>query len=211
MINTNESPEPRFQFDANKFEMLFPGTTTVEDALIQFLKKANLAPDLSVDKIGFLWKARILNEPELLKKRLNQMNISNPIINVRVILRGCIIGGGGPVEFCDLSKKSHESHKLTSGGHTYRTTGKGINIYGICKGKSCEANDKEVIVPINKRTLDLVNEKYDLKCPICSNIIIPKTVGFRNCEYKISGKKYENYKIENFNYIDRAENSREIK
>ena len=118
---------------------------------------------------------------------------------------GEVIGGGGPGEFgnLDLSKKSQKSYE----GHILGT---GINIFGICKGNSCQAYDKEVIVPINKGTLDLMNEKYDLKCPICSNIIIPKTVGFRNCKYKISGKKFENDKVENFSYTGRAD-SFEIK
>lgn len=199
-----------FHFDDSQVEMNFPKTITIEDALIQFLKKTNSLITLSTDKIVFFYKNRILNESNNLKKSLFQVFSINRDITVRVVDTG-LICGGGPVDFCDVSKKKHEGHKLTSDGPTYRITGKGINIYGLCKGNSCKAYDKEVIVPINKKTFDLINEKYDLKCPLCSNIIIPKTVGFRNCEYKISGKKYQNNNIEKFSFIDRADNSGEIK
>ena len=94
---------------------------------------------------------------------------------------------------------------------SYRITEKGINIYGICKGNNCIAKDKEVIVPIQNKFFDLIKEKYDLKCPKCSNIIIPKTVGFRDCEYQISGKKYENDKVEDFCFKERADSPDEIK
>lgn len=199
-----------FHFDDSPVEMNFPKTITVEDALIQFLKKTNSLITLSTDKIVFFYKNRILNCSDNLKKSLFQVFAINRDITVRVVDTG-LICGGGPVDFCDVSKKKHEGHKLTSDGPTYRITGKGINIYGLCKGNPCKAYDKEVIVPINKKTFDLINEKYDLKCPLCSNIIIPKTVGFRNCEYKISGKKYQNDNVEKFSFIDRADNSGEIK
>ena len=48
----------------NIFGLTFPNTTTVEDALNQFLKKANLMSDLSQDKIIFLCKGKMLNNPE---------------------------------------------------------------------------------------------------------------------------------------------------
>ena len=199
-----------FLFNDSQVEMIFPKTITIEDALIQFLKKTNSLIVLSPDKINFFYKHILLNKSDNLKKSLFQVFTKNLYITVKVIDTGDICGGG-PVDFCDVSKKKHEGHRLTSDGPTYRITGKGINIYGLCKGNPCKAYDKEVIVPINKKTFDLINEKYDLKCPLCSNIIIPKTVGFRNCEYKISGKKYQNNNIEKFSFTDRADNSGEIK
>ena len=119
----------------------------------------------------------------------------------------------GGVEFCDLSNKKYEHHSLSSDGPSYRTTGRGINIYGDCTGNGCIAHGKEVIVPIEKDHFDLIKEKFDVKCPECKNIVKPKTIGFRQCEYKITGKKYDNVnnKAEPFNYEDKADKSGTIK
>ena len=56
---------------------------------------------------------------------------------------------------------------------------------------------------------DLIIEKNNLKCPICKNIIIPNTVGFLQCEYKIIGRKKKNY--EEFNFKEIADNPGKIK
>ena len=81
----------------------------------------------------------------------------------------------------------------------------GINIYGICKNKKCIAFNEEVIVPLhNKKRFDLIEEKYDLECPECSNIIMPKTVGFYLCNYKIKGVKYQDDKKISFEFEGQA-------
>ena len=201
-----------FNFDDQTKCMEFPKDTKVRNALIEFFKSTNSKIVLEPEKISFIYKANILNIPKNLDKSLEQIFKRNPKnCIIKVMDTGSVIGGGGPVYFCDMTKKNHEDHKLTSDGNTYRTTGIGINIYGICKGKNCVAFDKEVIVPIKKKAFDLIGEKYDLKCPECDNIIIPKTVGFRLCEYKVYGKKYENGKIESFSFIDKADKTGKIK
>ena len=202
-----------FYCEGQTKNMEFTKDTKVKDALIEYLKSTNSKIDLSPERIKFLWIASILNNQINLDKSLEQIFKKRTTNNfkIKVIDIENSIGGGGPVSFCDLEKKNHEGHKLTSGSHTYRTTGIGINIYGICKGNNCIAFDKEVIVPIKKKVFDLIEEKYDLKCPVCNNIIIPKTVGFRLCEYKVYGKKYENDKIEKFSFIDKAAEKGEIK
>ena len=203
--------EINFEYSETKVIMNFPETTKIEDALIQFLRKTNSIVSLSPEKISFLFNSKIINLPNYLNKTLSQIfRPRTKNIKVKVISYRNILGGGGPVDFCDVSKKQHEIHELTADGPSYRTTEKGINIYGICKGNKCKANEKEVIVPIKKKSFDLVNEKYDLKCPECSNIIVPKTVGFRQCKYRIFGKKYNNNKIEDFNNIGEAGKSGQI-
>ena len=68
----------------------------------------------------------------------------------------------------------------------------GINIFGKCNGKDCIARKKNVIVPLGRTSqFDLINEKEKLLCPKCESFIIPKTVGFYCCEYKVSGIKLE--------------------
>ncbi len=120
-------------------------------------------------------------------------------------------GGGGAEEFCDVSKNNYSNHTLTSDGPSYRSTLPGINIYGDCTGNGCIAHGKEVIVPIEKDSFDLIKEKYNLKCPECHNVVKPKTIGFRLCEYRITGKKIDKDKIVPFSYEDRADKSGTIK
>ena len=196
--------------------MIFPKTTKIKDALIKFLKETNSIIDLSPAKRMFIFHNIILNKSEYLEKSLFQV-FKGGAVNFRINVKDTegIIGGCDdffPIDFCDVNRKRTEGHKLTKTKKgSYRITKKGINIYGICKGNNCIAKDKEVIVPIKKKNFDLINEKYNLICPICSNIIIPKTVGFRDCEYKIQGKKYQNNKIEDFCFTGRADNPGEIK
>ena len=111
-------------------------------------------------------------------------------------------GGGDSIEFCDVSNGKQE---LINSNIIYGTPNKGINIYGFCKEKNCIAYNKEVVVPINKDYFDLLRQKHDLKCPKCNNIIIPNTVGFLQCEYKVKGKKLKN--CEEFNFKEIADKS----
>ena len=49
-------------------DFIFPRTTKIEDALIQFLKKTNSIIDLSVEKTTFLFRGKILNSSQNYKK-----------------------------------------------------------------------------------------------------------------------------------------------
>jgi len=189
--------------------MVFQKNIVIKDALLQFLIATNSIITLDYNKIVFFSKNIILNEPQFLNKRLFHIFKRNKPI-IKVIDISVIGGGGSPINFCDVSKSIREGHKFSQDAPSYRTVGKGINIYGICKGTNCKAYNKEVIVPIKKKIFDLLEEKYELKCPECHNIIIPKTCGFYKCEYKISGKKVENDNIERFDFIERANNPDEI-
>ena len=121
------------------------------------------------------------------------------------------ITGGMPVKFTDVSKNQIKElgfSKNPKNIPSYRTVKKGINIFGFCRCKKCSARNKEVIVPIEGDKLDLIQDKDELSCPECESTIIPKTVGFYLCKYKIFGKKVgQNNIIENFeNPIGEAKN-----
>ena len=140
----------------------------------------------------------------ILKSDSNERLIDLGIQNNDVILTNIysIGGGGDSIEFCDVSNGKKE---LINSNIIYGTPNKGINIYGFCKEKNCIAYNKEVVVPINKNYFDLLRQKHDLKCPKCNNIIIPNTVGFLQCEYKVKGKKLKN--CEEFNFKEIADKS----
>ena len=55
-----------------------------------------------------------------------------------------------------------------------------------------------------------MKEKDDLECPECGGIIIPKTLGFHLCEYKIEGTKFIDKKGEDFEIKGKAENANSI-
>ena len=141
-----------------------------------------------------------------MNKRLSDLHFKNDKNIIRV--RDCenMFGGGGDfIEFCDVSNGKKELIKYNNFG----IPGKGINIYGYCKNDSCIAYNQEVVVHRNEKYFDLVQEKHNLKCPICKNIIIPNTVGFLQCEYKIMGRKLKNG--EEFDFKEIADNPGKIK
>ena len=135
-----------FQSDERKIEMTFPKKITVEDALTQFLIKTNSIINLSVNHIVFVCGPRVLNIPSNLKKTLSVLKANQCTIKV-VDQDNILAGGGYPVDFCDISRQIHEDHTLTSDGPSYRTTGKGINIYGKCRGRE----GKKIVLPMIKK------------------------------------------------------------
>ena len=89
----------------------------------------------------------------------------------------------------------------------YRIAQPGLNICGNCKCGNCIAFNDEVIVPLGRiYRYDLINEKENLRCPSCRNLIVPKTVLFYLCKYKINGKNIENDKIKSFEFFGQAAN-----
>ena len=71
---------------------------------------------------------------------------------------------------------------------------------------------KDVIPRIKKKKLDLIKEKNELFCPECEAPIIPKTLGFYLCKFKIYGKKIVGDRVEFFdNGVDEANNKDSFK
>ena len=115
----------------------------------------------------------------------------------RIIILSQAIAGGG-MTFTDVSKKNTVNLGFSSSAPSYRTANKGINIFGFCKKSGCNAYDKEVVVPISKNKVDLIEEKFSFHCPECDSIIEPKTVGFYLCKYHIYGSKLDDKILNDF-------------
>ena len=63
-----------------------------------------------------------------------------------------------------------------------------------------------------KKKFDLIEERNDLFCPECESLIVPKTVGFYLCKFKIYGKKLEDGQEQEFsNESDEASNKDTLK
>ena len=70
----------------------------------------------------------------------------------------------------------------------------GLNIIGICTNNNCDAKGKKVVYSPKfeeKLIFNLNENKFNCKCPICSLIIIIKSLCFSNCEYQFIGIKLE--------------------
>ena len=108
-------------------------------------------------------------------------------------------GGGGdiPLSFVDVEKGIVENLKFSDSAPNWRYVKKGLNLFGLCKNKKCEALNKEVIhvVGINHKKYNLQENILNIKCPICDGIVIPETCGFLKCEYQFDGDKIEEGKL----------------
>ena len=105
------------------------------------------------------------------------------------------IGGGAfPMKFSDL--KEHGFSTFSKSAPKWRYVYKGLNFYGICSCKFCDAGkDKnEVICPVNLKEneeFNLIENRDKIVCPICSSYIEAKTIGIYGCKITVRGKQVE--------------------
>ena len=100
---------------------------------------------------------------------------------------------------CEIQVKivNNETHEEKSEFYKRKKEGifnelkSGINVLGICSNKKCTKNNKEVISYYKDDKFELINNLYDIMCPFCSCIIIPKKIAFYKCNFIISGKKLD--------------------
>jgi len=186
-----------FNFEGERYGIYTYRTEELLSSVDEKLKK-----DLGIlnSELGYIWNGNLLDQ----NKTLKDLNIKDGA-GIIVSKYKHLIGGGLSINFADLSKNIYEEHYFSESAPDYRIVSKGINVYGICKGKKCEAYNKEVICPLKKKKyFDLLKERDDLECPICGYLMIPKTLGFYSCEYRIKGKKYEHDKIIPFDFKDKS-------
>ncbi len=200
-IIEKEKKNVRVNYNGKKSNLVCDIDETLSTVFEKFKKKSRVEEP----NLYFMHDGNKL-DPEM---KLNQMKFS--CIDIYAYEGNYVVGGIYSLNFTDISKGNTEEHYFANRGPLYRIIAQGINIYGICKGKKCEAYGKEVIVPLkNIKKFDLVDGKYDLECPVCGGIIMPKTLGFHLCEYKIKGKKFINDRGEGFELKEKAENKDSI-
>jgi hypothetical protein len=176
----------------------------IDETLSTVFEKFKKKSRVEEQNLYFMHNGITLN-PEM---KINQMKFN---CDIYAYEGNYLVGGINPLNFAGISKENTEEHYICYKGPLYRNISQGINIYGICKGRKCEVYEKEVIVPLKNITkFDLVNKKYDLECPVCGGVIIPKTLGFHLCEYNIKGKKFINDKAESFETNGKADNNDSI-
>jgi len=142
----------------------------------------------------FIFNAKLLNQ-DLTVVEAGLTNNCNIFVKSTKGIKGA---GGIPLMFTDLSKNKTKEIGLSKKTPSYKKVTKGINIFGICNCKKCKAYKKVVVVKIKKKKLDLIKERDKLFCPECEATIIPKTVGFYLCKFRIYGKKLLDDQVERF-------------
>ena len=173
----------------------------------EVIKRYRYKPNNNDESKRFIFNAKKINY----SLTVGELGINNNA-NIFVESTKRVKGGGCPMLFSDVSKNKTKEIGFSKNAPSYRKACKGINIFGICHCKICKAYKKEVVVRIKKKRFDLINEKDKLFCPECESLIIPKTVGFYLCKFKIYGKKIMNDQIEKFdNDIDEANNKNSLK
>lgn len=170
----------------------------VSDLIQRYIEKTGD----NYEEYWFFYNGRKL-DPSLSVEENNIYEMSR----IFVSRKNSLMGRGCPIEFTDVSKNKTKEIKLSKYGPSYRTINKGINIFGICLYKRCEAYKKEVVVRINKRKFDLIKDREELFCPECESLMSPKTVGFYLCKFRISGKKIEGQNEVNFQNMDDEANN----
>ena len=114
---------------------------------------------------------------------------------LEVEYRGKVYGAGclSMLEFVDVDDLTKTKKlKFSSKAPKWRKVSIGLNLFGKCLNKKCEAFNAEVIhrVGINKE-FDFNSDKREIKCPICAKNFLPSTMGFWKCEYQIKGEKFK--------------------
>jgi len=125
---------------------------------------------------------------------VSELGLSNGFNILVLRTQDILYDGNYSMMFTDLSKNKTSEIKCSKTAPSYRKIIKGINIFGICNFKKCQAYNKEVVLNVKKKKIDLIKERDELFCPDCEATIIPKTVGFYLCKFLIYGKIIENGK-----------------
>ena len=146
-------------------------------------------------KFNLMFNGKILEDNNIIE----QCGIIN-LSNITLITNSPQIEGGRVFNFVDLRKNNIEKVQFSEDAPSYRICDGGLNIAGKCTNRLCETKGEEVIVPIGYGEFDLENaiEEMEIKCPICSQVIKPKTCGFTNCSYNFIGSILDNRKEEPF-------------
>ena len=141
-------------------------------------------------------KQRLLYLVEQLEdnRTLNDYNIQKES-TLQLILR--LRGGGIALNFVNVEKGVVQNLSFSSKAPEWRSVEKGLNLFGNCQNKECEAFNEEVIhkVGIPHKKFNIQENILNIKCPICDGLIVPKTCGFWDCEYQFEGDKIENGKL----------------
>ena len=193
-------------YDSNRGDT-FIVFASFEDRISDIIEKfRNISGDKS--SLKFVYSAKLLDP----KKSLLESGIKQNCI-ISVVRFEHVVGGevGGQAKgIADPTKKAPVKWATSTDGPFYLTVKKGINLFGFCQNKACQAYKKEVCSPFGFGSFDLIedlnpNNKKCPKCPACEYLLLKlESAGFLQCEYQYIGKKFENDEIIPVDYRGRT-------
>ena len=175
-----------------KIEVKYDSSCKIRDFILditlKFMGKATVSSEEYIVKFG----DKLLNTEELLDKKLEEIELEDE--DCITLLRKCSISAGGyGIDMADISNKSGlVQNYYSKNAAKWNEITKGLNVSGICQNQNCEAYNKEVDCKIGMKTINLVENADEIRCPMCNREIEPTTCTFCECEYRMEGKKKEN-------------------
>ena len=163
------------------------------------LRGKKSVPISDLKQFLLLYSGNLLKDEN--KKLIDYGISSSSIIKLRS--KESLVKGGdgvGIFNFVNLKKEKVEKVDFSEEGPTYRTVISGLNILGPCTNKKCETKGNEVIVQIGFGEYDLGEKilEMEIRCPICEQVVKPKTCGFTGCAYNFIGEIFEGKTLESF-------------
>ena len=106
-----------------------------------------------------------------------------------VFVTAAAAGGSTMRSFMDVSKGDAilDVQPFNPSAPKWRVCARGLNVEGICRNPSCEANGQYVIAMLHERPFNLYEAAID--CAICHQIVVPATCAFYDCDWKFEGIK----------------------
>ena len=100
----------------------------------------------------------------------------------------------GGFAFTDVTQTQNIKEKsFTNNAPRWRTIYPGLNIYGRCFNKECDAYGQKVVHPVGKNMFNLKKDKCF--CPQCKTHITPTTCAFSRCEWRYHGQKTKDAEV----------------
>ena len=117
-----------------------------DDLLSSVVEKFKKSLGISDSKFNLAYNAKNLDQ----NKTLSELDLLDNF-NYKIFVREIgAVKGGVSMKFADLSKNIYEELYFKDTAPDYRIVSKGINVFGICLSKKCNAYKKEVIFPLKK-------------------------------------------------------------
>ena len=115
------------------------------------------------------------------------------------ICNRAISGGDGSDSnrFANLSEEFIRKDNVSSNNPNipdWRTVGKGINLYGICRNSNCVAKGKQVIQNVESKEYNVYTEGFMGICPMCRKHFDLDTCSFYFCDYICEGTYFDRAK-----------------
>lgn len=156
---------------------------TPNETILKVKKKIQDKEGIPVDQQKIVYAGMTLeDEDQIFEYGIQRESTLHLVLRLR--------GGGGGKAFVDVSnEKSAITIQWSDTAPAWRVAEQGLCLEGICTNSKCPAKSRQVIMNFKMGTFDLMLDTEKCVCPMCKEYVEPKSCGFNNCAYTISGIK----------------------